>query len=78
MAVGGVGVLLVHLLFQPYEDRHVNIIESLVLINLVSVTVMFLNPTINKVPIWFSICLLLLPYLYGTLYLAWRLIRKIW
>lgn len=61
-------VLLVHLLVQPYEKRHVNIIESLVLINLVAVTIIFLNSSSGQVPTWFSTSLLLIPYLYGILY----------
>ena len=77
MTLTAVCVLLVHLLVQPYEKRHVNVVESLVLVTLVTVAILFLNPTLNQVPVWFSTLLLLTPYLYGLLYFLWTLLHYI-
>lgn len=76
MVLAALAILLIHLLIQPYEKRHVNIIESLVLMNLVVVAIVHLNPLLNQIPVWFSTTLLLAPYLYGLLYLAWVLVTK--
>jgi len=73
MIVGAVTVLLVHLLTQPYEKTHINIIEALVLVNFVTLPVLFLNPAFTNVPTWFSTLLLLAPYCYGVLYCIWAL-----
>ncbi len=75
MSLGSVSVLVIHLLVQPYQKRHVNIIEAFVLMNLVTVTVVFLNPTTNEVPGWLGTLLLLLPYFYGIFYISWALVH---
>ena len=72
MIVGAVTILMVHLLVQPYEKRHVNIIESLILLNLVVVGVASLNPNIYKVPQWLRAILLLAPFVYGFFYMNWK------
>lgn len=72
MIVGAVTILMVHLLVQPYEKRHVNIIESLILLNLVVVGVVSLSPSTYAVPQWLRAILLLAPFIYGLLYIAWK------
>ena len=74
MSLASLSVLLIHLLVQPYQKRHVNIIEAWVLINLVTVVVVFLNPSTNQVPSWIGTLLLLSPYFYGVIYITWALI----
>lgn len=69
MTGGALCVLLVHLLSQPYEKRCVNIIESLILTNLLIVSIMYLNPPVNQIPDWFSTTLLSAPYIYCMLYI---------
>lgn len=78
MVLVTVAVLLVHVLTKPYEKNHVNIIETLILLNLVAITVMFLDPTENPVPAWLSTVLLILPYLYAVVYIAWTSVVYIW
>lgn len=78
MVLVSVVVLLVHLLSKPYESRYVNIIEAMILVNLVAVTVIFLDPTDNPVPEWLSTTLLILPYLYAVVYIGWTAVRYIW
>ena len=75
MTIGALTVLLTHLLAQPYEKWHVNIIESLILANLLVVSIMYLNPPVSQIPDWFSTTLLLSPYIYGTLYVLNRFFR---
>ncbi len=78
MSLFAMAVLLVHLLSKPYENNTINMIEALILTDLVAVTVVFLDPVNHPVPQWLRIVLLLLPYLYATLYITRIIAMYIW
>ena len=78
MTGGALIVLLVHLLIQPYEKKHVNIIETLILTDLLVVSIMYLNPPVNQIPDWFSTILLLAPYVYCMLYFIGYFLHYLW
>lgn len=78
MLVAGMAilVLVVQLLVQPYQKRYVNIIESLILMNLVVVCMLYLNPFRSETYFVFSTILLLAPFIYGLLYMTWSVFNK--
>lgn len=78
MTVSAVFVLMVHILTKPYIKSYINVIEALILLNLAAVTVVYLNPSTNHVPRWFSTLLVLLPYAYCLIYMVWRIVRYTW
>jgi len=72
-------VLLVHLFTKPFQKMYINVIEAAILLNLLMVTVAFLDPVNNPVPYQFSTFLILLPYFYAAGYLFYSLIGvKLW
>ena len=78
MSASAVFVLMTHVLTKPYVKTYVNIIETLILLNLAAVTVVYLSPSTNPVPQWLTTLLVLLPYAYCIGYLLWRMARYIW
>lgn len=72
-------MLLVHLFTKPFEKLSTNIIEAAILLNLLLVTVAFLDPSNTPVPFAFSTVLLFLPYAYAISYLLYMLLgRRVW
>lgn len=78
MTASAMFVLMTHVLSKPYEKTYINIIETLILLNLAAVTVVYLSPITNPVPEWVSTLLVLLPYVYCLAYLLWRIARYVW
>lgn len=79
MSLIALGVLLVHLFTKPFQKMYINVIEAAILLNLLMVTVAFLDPANTPVPFQFSIVLLFLPYVYAIGYLFYSLLgRKLW
>ena len=78
MTVSAVFVLMTHVLTKPYVKTHINIIETLILLNLAAVTVVYLNPSVNHVPQWLTTLLVLLPFAYCLVYILWRISRYVW
>ena len=79
MSVAALAVLLVHLFTKPFQSMWINVIEALILLDLLMVTVAFLDPSNTPVPFGFSAFLLLLPYVYAIGYLLYRAIgKKLW
>ena len=78
MTVSAVFVLMTHVLTKPYVKSYTNIIETLILLNLAAVTIVYLNPLANHVPQWFTTLLVLLPFAYCLVYILWRISRHLW
>ena len=79
MSLAALGVLIVHLFTKPFKKPHINIIEAAILLNLLLVTVAFLDPSNSPVPFELSTVLLFLPYAYALCYLLYRLLgRRLW
>ena len=78
MTVSAVFVLMTHVLTKPYVKTHINIIETLILLNLAAVTVVYLNPSVNHVPQWLTALLVLLPFAYCLVYILWRISGYVW
>lgn len=78
MTASAMFVLMTHVLTKPYVKTYINIIETLILLNLAAVTVIYLNPSSNSVPRWLSTLLVVLPYVYCIVYILWRIARYIW
>lgn len=76
MSLAALVVLLVHLFTKPFKQLHINIIEAAILLNLLLVTVAFLDPSNSPVPFPLSTLLLFLPYIYATCYVLYRLVGK--
>ena len=76
MSVAALVVLLVHLFTKPFEKMYINVIEAVILLDLLMVTVAFLDPSNTPVPFAFSTVLLLLPYAYATAYIFYRILGK--
>ena len=77
MTASAVFVLMTHVLTKPYEKTYINVIETLILLNLAAVTVVYLNPSSNLVPQWVTTILVILPYVYCIVYVVWRISRYI-
>ena len=78
MTASAVFVLMTHVLTKPYEKTYINVIETLILLNLAAVTVVYLNPSSNSVPQWLTTILVILPYVYCIIYIVWRISTYIW
>lgn len=78
MSLTSLGVLIVHLFTKPFQNMYINIIEAAILLNLLMVTVAFLDPSNTPVPLEFSTMLLLLPYAYAIVYLLSGLFQRLW
>ena len=76
MSLAALTVLLVHLFTKPFQKMYINVIEAAILLDLLLVTVAFLDPSNTSVPFEFSIVLLLLPYAYAVGYLFYRAAGK--
>jgi hypothetical protein len=79
MSIAALIVLLVHLFTKPFKKLSINIIEAAILLNLLMVTVAFLDPSNTSVPFEFNVFLLFLPYAYAVGYILYRLLgRRLW
>ncbi len=78
MSMSALVVLIVHLFAKPFKKMYINIIEAAILLNLLLVTVAFLDPSNTPVPFEFSTVLVLLPYGYAIGYLVYASGLKIW
>lgn len=76
MNLAALGVLLVHLFTKPFQKLHNNVIEAAILLNLLLVTVAFLDPSNSPVPFGLSTVLLFLPYLYAICFLFYQTVGK--
>lgn len=76
----GLAVLLVFALFQPYRSKRANIIEVVVLLDLIILTTLFLNDQdeSNTSHQQFGMFLLLLPFLITVLFIAAKLLERLW
>lgn len=71
--------LIVHLFTKPFEKNYINVIEAAILLNLLMVTVAFLDPANSPVPFQFSTFLVILPYVYAACYIFYSIIgKKLW
>ena len=73
-------MLLVFALFQPYRSKRANIIEVVVLLDLIILTTLFLNDQdeSNTSHQQFGMFLLLLPFLITVLFIAAKLLERLW
>ena len=78
MSLAALAVLIVHLFTKPYKKEYINIIEAAILLNLLLVTGAFLDPSSNQVPFEFGVFLAVLPFVYATGYVMYRLLIFIW
>lgn len=78
MSVVALIVLIVHVFTKPFEKMHINVIEAAILLNLLMVTAAFLDPSNSPVPFAFSTILVVLPYVYAAVYIAYVVGRMIW
>ena len=78
MSFVAMAILLVHVLAKPYKRNITNIIETLILIDLVAVTITFIDPTDQPMPQELRILLLILPYIYALLYITWTVSLYVW
>ena len=78
MSLVAMAILLVHVLAKPYKRNITNIIETLILIDLVAVTITFIDPKDQPMPQEFRILLLILPYIYALLYVTWTVTLYVW
>jgi hypothetical protein len=69
-------VLLVHLFTKPFKDKRNNIVEAVILLNLVAVTITYLQPPQGVFLVFLVFFLTLLPYLYAVGYLLGIIVRK--
>ena len=78
MSLAALVVLIIHLFTKPYEKMHVNIIEAAILLDLLMVTAAFLDPSNSPVPYWFSVVLLVLPYVYAVAFIGYNIAVRLW
>ncbi len=79
MSLAALVVLLVHLFTKPFQEMYINIIEAAILLDLLMVTVSFLDPSNESIPVYISTTLLLLPYAYALSYIFYvTLGRRLW
>ena len=71
MSLAALSVLLVHIFSKPYQNKNINIIEAAILLDLLMVTVAFLDPSSDNSLKYFGYVLLFLPYIYAIGYIAW-------
>lgn len=70
-------VLLVHLLTKPFRKDHNNIIETVILLNLVIVTVSYLEPPAGEFHKVLVVAVTILPYLFALGFLVMKAGKKI-
>ncbi|KAL5515915.1 hypothetical protein EMCRGX_G001160 [Ephydatia muelleri] len=73
MSFLALAVLIVHLFTKPYKKWQINLIEALILLNLVMVTIAYLDPFTSPVPMGLKTFLSVLPYAYPVVYTMWRI-----
>ena len=69
-------VLLVHLLTKPFRKDHNNIIETVILLNLVIVTVSYLEPPAGEFHKVLVVAVTILPYLFALGFLVMKAGKK--
>ena len=77
MSLGALTVLIVHLFTKPYVQEYINVIETLILLDLLLITGAFLDPSSDQVPKEFGYVLIFLPYGYCIGYVIWRIATRI-
>ena len=78
MSLAALLVLLIHLFTKPYEKMYVNVIEAAILLDLLMVTAAFLDPSNSPVPFWFSVVLVVLPYVYAVAFIGFKIAVRLW
>ena len=76
----GVIIFFVFACSQPYNEKRANIIESLILLDLLILTSLFLNTadqSLNDVSNLAAV-LLIIPFLFGFLYILVKVISILW
>ena len=73
MSLAALAVLIIHLFTKPYVKEYINIIETLILLDLLLITGAFLDPSSDQVPREFGYVLIFLPYGYCAGYIIWRI-----
>ena len=78
MSLAALIVLIVHLFTKPFQKAYINVIEAAILLNLLLVTVAFLDPSNNSVPKEFGLILIVLPFAYALIFLIYKLGSHLW
>ena len=70
-------VLTVHCTVKPYKKSYINVTEALVLFCLFGATIAILDENDIYIGRTVSIVFILIPFIYGVLYLLYKLVKKI-
>ena len=75
MTLAALIILVIHLFTKPFEKTRINVIETMILLDLLIVTAVFL---VGSLPDGLGITLVILPYLYAAGFLLYKLISRLW